>query len=111
MLKRLSAAAVFVAGLALGQPRELSLPKLTGDRVTSSKPSGPGTSTEIPVVKLYQSPRQAALAAFQAGYKGATAESNPVRGVRLFLVALQRDPKLVNSLYNLGILCVQMKRW
>jgi tetratricopeptide (TPR) repeat protein len=64
------------------------------------------------VAKLYASPREAALAAFQAGYKSATAaEKRLERAMGLFLLSLRRDPTLAKALFNLGILCAQASRW
>jgi hypothetical protein len=45
------------------------------------------------IAKLYASHREAALAAFQAGYKSATAtEKRLERAMGLFLLSLRRDP-------------------
>jgi len=64
------------------------------------------------MVNLYASHREAALAAFQAGYKSATAtERRPERAMGLFLLSLRRDPTLAKSLYNLAVLCAQGSRW
>src|ERR1017187_388447 len=64
------------------------------------------------IAKLYSSHREAALAAFQAGYKSATAtEKRLERAMGLFLLSLRRDPTLAKALYNLGILCALSSRW
>jgi tetratricopeptide (TPR) repeat protein len=64
------------------------------------------------IAKLYSSHREAALAAFQAGYKSATAtEKRLERAMGLFLLSLRRDPTLAKALFNLGILCAQSSRW
>jgi tetratricopeptide (TPR) repeat protein len=64
------------------------------------------------MVDLYASHREAALAAFQAGYKSATAtEKRLERAMGLFLLSLRRDPTLAKSLFDLGILCAESSRW
>jgi tetratricopeptide (TPR) repeat protein len=62
-------------------------------------------------VTFYRDRHEAALAAFQAGYKAMTIERNRPRAIRLFLLALKREPHLAKALYNLGILCVAEERW
>jgi len=103
---------LFVVGMllsvrgAVAQPRDLVLPR-TGDRRESTKPPQAGD----PLANYANNRREAALAAFQAGFKAATLEHNRDRATRLMLVALRRDPSLDVALYDIGILCAQYARW
>ena len=93
---------------AHAQEPRLVLPNLRD--VYSDKVNRPDPGKDV--AKLYASPRQAALAAFQAGYKSATAtEKRLERAMGLFLLSLRRDPTLAKALFNLGILCAQSSRW
>ena len=106
--------AVGLLGMALAdaqEPARLVLPKLSGANPDGSNLPDPNKDRD-PTVKLYASPREAALAAFQAGYKSATSpQPNRERAMGMFLLSLRRDPTLAKSLYNLGILCAQDSRW
>ena len=93
---------------AHAQEPRLVLPNLRD--VYSDKVNRPDPGKDV--AKLYASPREAALAAFQAGYKSATAtEKRLERAMGLFLLSLRRDPTLAKALFNLGILCAQSSRW
>ena len=93
---------------AHAQEPRLVLPNLRD--VYSDKVNRPDPGKDV--AKLYDSPREAALAAFQAGYKSATAtEKRLERAMGLFLLSLRRDPTLAKALFNLGILCAQSSRW
>ena len=93
---------------AHAQEPRLVLPNLRD--VYSDKVNRPDPGKDV--AKLYDSPREAALAAFQAGYKSATAtEKRLERAMGLFLLSLRRDPTLAKALFNLGILCAQNSRW
>ena len=111
MIRSFSAliALVLLGGaLAHAQEPRLVVPKLRG--VNLDDASRPDPSKDV--AKLYASPREAALAAFQAGYKSATAaEKRLERAMGLFLLSLRRDPTLAKALFNLGILCAQSSRW
>src|ERR1035438_1968963 len=111
MIRSFSAliALVLLGGaLAHAQEPRLVVPKLRG--VNLDDASRPDPSKDV--AKLYASPREAALAAFQAGYKSATAaEKRLERAMGLFLLSLRRDPTLAKALFNLGILCAQASRW
>ena len=111
MIRSFSAliALVLLGGaLAHAQEPRLVVPKLRG--VNLDDVSRPDPSKDV--AKLYASPREAALAAFQAGYKSATAaEKRLERAMGLFLLSLRRDPTLAKALFNLGILCAQASRW
>src|SRR5450759_5076754 len=90
------------------EPPRLVVPKLRGVYSDDANRQDPAKD----MVKLYSSPREAALAAFQAGYKSATAaEKRLERAMGLFLLSLRRDPTLAKALFNLGILCAQSSRW
>ena len=111
MIRSFSAllALVLLGGaLAHAQEPRLVLPHLRD--VYSDNVNRPDPGKDI--AKLYSSPREAALAAFQAGYKSATAaEKRLERAMGLFLLSLRRDPTLAKALFNLGILCAQSSRW
>ena len=100
--------ALVPAGHAVAQPRELKLPNVPGGRSVQSPVDGPEQSDPI---DSYRSRREAALAAFQSGYKAATVERKNSRAYGLFLLALRRDPQIPAALYNLGILCAREMRW
>src|ERR1035438_3592844 len=111
MIRSISAliALLLVGGaLAHAQEPRLVVPNLRGIHPEDTNRPDPGKD----VAKLYASPREAALAAFQAGYKSATAtEKRLERAMGLFLLSLRRDPTLAAALFNLGILCAQSSRW
>ena len=103
-------ALVFLGGtIAHAQePPKLLVPKLRGVTFEDTHPAEPSKDAAA----LYASPREAALAAFQAGYRSATAtEKRSERAMGLFLLSLRRDPTLAKALFNLGILCAQDSRW
>ena len=90
------------------EPPRLVVPNLRGVHADDVNRPDPGKD----VAKLYAGPREAALAAFQAGYKSATAtEKRLERAMGLFLLSLRRDPTLAKALFNLGILCAESSRW
>src|SRR5450755_2657487 len=104
----LIALVLFGGVLAHAQEPRLVVPRLRGVNLDDANRPDPSKD----VAKLYASPREAALAAFQAGYKSATAtEKRPERAMGLFLLSLRRDPTLAKSLYNLAVLCAQGSRW
>ena len=92
MIRSFSAliALVLLGALAHAQdPPRLVVPNLRG--IHPEDASQPDTGKDA--AKLYANPREAALAAFQAGYKSATAkEPRPERAMGLFLLSLRRDP-------------------
>jgi tetratricopeptide (TPR) repeat protein len=92
------------------EPPRLVVPNLRG--IHPEDANRPDTGRNM--VPIYATPREAALAAFQAGYKSATAkEPRLERAMDLFLLSLRRDPTLAKALFNLGILCAhaQVERW
>lgn len=103
-----------LAGTALLNAQD-DLPPLTLPPISGAIAPAANAAATAPVtdpVKLYDSPAQAALAAFQAAYKAATApEPRRERAIHLFLLSLQRDPKLAKALYNLAVLCALDSRW
>jgi tetratricopeptide (TPR) repeat protein len=90
-------------GIATWAQRELVLPR-TGSADATTAP-------KIDSLANYTDRREAALAAFQAGFQAATVERKRDRATRLMLLALRRDPTLDEALYNLGVLCAQYGRW
>ncbi|MGA3099582.1 MAG: PEGA domain-containing protein [Bryobacteraceae bacterium] len=88
------------------EPPSMILPPthLTSGRLT------PAAASTDPV-SLYRSRNEAAAAAFQAAYRAATVERNRFRAIRLFLVALRRDPQNPPALFNMAVLCEQEDRW
>jgi tetratricopeptide (TPR) repeat protein len=90
------------------EPPRLVVPNLRG--IHPEDANRPDTGRNM--VDIYATHREAALAAFQAGYKSATAkEPRLERAMGLFLLSLRRDPTLAKALFNLGILCAQSSRW
>lgn len=88
-------------GSALAQPQRLQLP-----RTSNLAPTPLG-----PLANYGNNRQEAALAAFQAGYKAATTEHNRDRATRFMLIALRRDPTLDRALYDIAILCEGYGRW
>lgn len=74
---------------------------------SASKPEAPVQDVTV----NYANRHEAALAAFQAGYKAAAVERNRTRAIRLLLVALRRDPQLPPALFDMAVLCSQENRW
>lgn len=100
--------AISLLGSALAyaqDPPKLSLPRLSNLKADAPPPAD--STKEEP---LYLNPREAALAAFKAGYADA-GRSNRERAIAMFLLSLRRDPTLAKSLYNLAVLCAQGGRW
>src|ERR1035441_7001772 len=92
------------------EPPRMVVPNLRG--IHPEDANRPDTGRNM--VDIYATHREAALAAFQAGYKSATAkEPRLERAMDLFLLSLRRDPTLAKALFNLGILCAhaQVERW
>jgi tetratricopeptide (TPR) repeat protein len=100
-------AAPLTIALAQQEPRQLVLPTVPGE------PSETGNKPGIDPIANYKNAREAALAAFQAGYTAAIKGQSPERAMRLFLIALHRDAALPRALYNLGVLCThdREERW
>ncbi len=92
-------------GAAFAQPRDLQLPR------TKDRPVPPTPQARDSLANYANNRREAALAAFQAGFKAAMIEHKRDRATRLMLVALRRDPSLELALYDMGILCAQYARW
>lgn len=88
-------------------PSELRLPRVGGDRFDSKREAA---AVADPIAS-YQNRREAALAAFQEGYKAAVVQHNRPRAIRLLLVALRRDPEFAPALFDLAVLCSQENRW
>lgn len=95
-------------GLVSAQsPPDLRLPHVRGDGSDQKQQAAPITDP----IASYQNRREAALAAFQAGYKAATVEHKRPRAIRLILIALRRDPKLAPALFDMAVLCSEEDRW
>jgi len=104
-------AAGWAGGAWAQEPPQLKLPGIKGveERLGTTRPSLQQTTTDQ--LANYSNRHEAAVAAFQAGYKAFSVEHNRDRATRLFLVALHRDPDYAKALYNVGVLCAGYERW
>jgi tetratricopeptide (TPR) repeat protein len=89
------------------EPPPLVMPHVGGDRFGAKQEAA---LVKDPVVN-YANRREAALAAFQAGYKAAAVEHKPERAMRLLLIALRRDSQFPPALFDMAVLCSQVTRW
>jgi len=100
--------AIASIGVCFGQQQpQLVLPHLSGDRFNEQA----AASAINDPVTLYQNRREAAAAAFQAGYAAETVDRKRSRAMAFFLIALKRDPGYGKALFNMGVLCTQDERW
>ena len=100
---------VWLASIGIATAQEPPSLKLPPVHSTAERPAP--AEAAIDPVSLYRSRSEAAAAAFQAGYRAATIERNRWRAIRLFLVALRRDPRNAAALFDVAVLCAQEDRW
>jgi len=89
------------------EPPPLTMPHVGGERFGAKQE----TAAVADPISSYRNRREAALAAFQAGYKASVVERKRERAIRLLLVALRRDPQLAPALFDMAVLCAQENRW